>query len=75
MGANIECIQTDCWWEKRFRNPLKVVQVFKDVLINIEKSPLNEEEQCFEHESVTSARKEVLVGDNFQFFPPPCSCS
>ena len=72
-GGSFECRQTDCWWEKRFRNPLKVFQVFKDVLMDIEESPLTEEEKCFERESVTSARKEVL-GDNFQFFPP-WSCS
>ena len=70
-GGNYECRRTDCWWEKRFKNPLKVFQVFKVVLLDIEESPLTEEEKCFERENMTSARKEVL-GDNFKFFPPGC---
>ena len=63
-GGNSECRKTDCWWDKRFKNPLKMFQVFKDVMMDIDESPLSKEEKCFDHENVTSARKEVL-GNNF----------
>ena len=73
-GGNSESRKkTDCWWEKRFKNPLKMFQVFKDVQMDIDETPLSEEKKCFERENLISARKEVL-GDNFQFFPP-WSCS
>ena len=31
---------TDCWWEKKFSNSLKMFHVCKDVLMDIEESPL-----------------------------------
>ena len=63
-GEFSEGRQTDCWWEKKFKNPLKVFQVFKDVLLDIDDSPLTEEEKSVERENVTNARKEAR-GSNF----------
>ena len=68
-GEISESKQTDCWWEKKLKTPLKVFQVFKDVLMEIDESPLTEEEKFVELENVTNARKKAL-GSNFQFFPP-----
>ena len=68
-GENSDNRDTDCWWEKKFSNSLKMFHVFKDVLMDIEESPLSEEEKILQHDIVTNARKEAL-GSNFQFFPP-----
>ena len=65
----MEICETDCWWERKFKNSLKVFKVFKDVLMDIDESPLNEEDKSVERETVTHARQEAL-GDNFQFYPP-----
>ena len=60
---------TDCWWEKHFTSSIKVFQVYKEVLMDIKESTLNEDEKCREEERVNQARKEAF-GDNFSFFPP-----
>ena len=60
---------TDCWWEKKLSNSLKMFHAFKDVLMDIEESPLGEEEEILQHDIVTNARKEALRS-NFQSFPP-----
>ena len=36
-----EYIETNCWWEKKLKNPLKVFQVLKEILMDIEESPLS----------------------------------
>ena len=56
-GEISESRQTDCWWEKKFKNPLKVFQVFKDDLMDIDESPLTEEEKSVECENVTKCKK------------------
>ena len=67
-GENVDNRDIDCWGEKKFRNFLKRCHNFKDVLIDIDNSPLSEEEKILQHDIVTNARKEAL-GSNFQFFP------
>ena len=37
--------------------------------MDIDESPLSEEEKVREHDNVTQARKEAL-GGNYSFFPP-----
>ena len=64
-------IDTDCWWVNKFKNSLKPYQIFKQVLMDIDETPLSEEEKSSERDRVTAARKEVL-GDNYIFFPPWC---
>ena len=43
--------------------------MYIDVLKDIEKSTLSEEEKNEEREKVTNGRK-TAFGDNFQWFPP-----
>ena len=64
-------IYTDCWWVKKFKNSLKPYQIFKEVLMDIDETPLSEEEKSSERDIVIAARKEVL-GDNYIFYPPWC---
>ena len=68
-GGDFKIRETDCWWEKKFKNPLKVFKMFKDVLMDIDESRLNVVEKSEERDTVTNARKEAL-GDNFQYYPP-----
>ena len=59
-GENSDNRDKDCWWEKKLSNFLKMFYVFKDVLMDIKKSPLNEEENILQHDNVTNARKGAL---------------
>ena len=49
------------------KKPSQSFKVFNDVLMDIDESPLNEEEQSEERETVNNARKEAL-GENFQHY-------
>ena len=60
-GGSFECRQTVYWWKKRFRNPLKFFQVFKDVLMDIEESPLSEEENVLQHDMSSMQEKKLQI--------------
>jgi hypothetical protein len=61
--------ETDYYWEKKYFSSLKVFLIYKEVLMDIKESYLNEDEKAVEYEKATNARKEAL-GHNFSLFPP-----
>ena len=68
-GESFFVRETDCWWEKHFKSSLKNFQTYTEVLLDIDESPLSEEERCTERNIVTQARKEAF-GENYSYFPP-----
>ena len=60
---------TDFWWERNLSHRLKTYEVYKNVLLDIDKSTLSEEEKVSERENVTNIRKKEL-GSNYIYCPP-----